>query len=213
MNAGPDLLVRHLLAQQSKAFFGYGPKGRAAVVLQGRLAVFTSELAGPDMVAALRADPFGRLCMRHINRLYVERNREELARLACAAGVTLVGVGSDIDFEAGVSVGVAVAEAPLPGAAADRAAEAGSVYARAFARVPGTPAEVRVGSALAYAWVDGAPQGPAGSPAAVLAGLEAEAERSAAAGAAIRSALGPRCAAAFLVPAGGRRLAGALLRR
>lgn len=215
--AGPDLLLRHALAQRSKAFFGYGPKGRAFTVLQGPVAVFGSELTSdPDLVAALRAEPFGRLCMRHINGLFVARQQEDLRRLAAGAGVRLAAVGSDLDFAAGWSLGVAVADAPLPGSAPDGPAE--PAVAAALADALGVQ-HVTAGPALVWALLPGtAPPEPSGAEGAGAAeALAAWAERSAEVGRDLRRALGvsagrtPR--ATFLVPAPGGAgcLAGAVL--
>jgi|GEM_PF-6666325 len=156
-SAAADLLVKHMIAQQSKAFFGYGPKGRATALLQDRFAVFATELEGPGLMAALAADPFGRLAMRHINRLYVQATAEPLRRVAAERfGLTLGTVESDIDFDARLSLGIAVADRPLPTAPAD--APAPAPLAEAVASALGTPADVRLGPALLIAWA-GAPSG------------------------------------------------------
>lgn len=199
MSLPADLALRHILAQQAMAFFGYGPKGKATVVLQGRFAVFTSALAGPGVVAALAAEPFGRLCMRYINHLYVERGRAELERIAMGAGVRLLVVGSDIDFDAGLSVGIALAEQSLPGALPEHPDP--ELATRLGA------AEAAVGPVLVTAWL---PQ-PLPEPDPDGAWLRIWADRSAAAARVLRSVCKPAALATFVVPAGQRCLAGALL--
>ena len=119
-----ELAAKHLIAQVSKGFFGYGPKGRTAIWLQGRLAVFATELVGPQLMAALAAEPFGRICMRHINSLYVRDQRGALTAAAAALGVELRAVASDLDFTRRWTLGVGVGAGPLPGAAAEDAAPA-----------------------------------------------------------------------------------------
>ena len=196
MSLAPDLWIRHQLAQQAKGFFGYGPKGKATVVLQGRVAVFTSELVGPGMVTALKAEPFGRLCMRYINHCYVQSCWPELERLAGTVGVRLLAVGSDLDFDAGLSIGVAVAAQPLPGALPERPDPALAARLGASAGA--------VGPALITAWL---PE-PLPPPDAEGTWLRVWADRRAAAVQALSHAVGGSGRAAFLVPIGKRCLAG-----
>lgn len=200
MSLPADLWVRHVLAQHSKAFFGYGPKGKVSVVVQGPVAVFISELTGPGMVPALMAEPFGRLCMRYINHRYVQCSRAELQRLAASAGVGLLSVGSDLDFEAGVSVGVAVAEQPFVGGLSPRPAP------HLAARLCATRADE--GPALATVWLPD----PLPEPDAAGAWLQRWADRSAAIGRDLRQAVSRPSQATFLVPAGEGCLAGIILR-
>jgi len=207
-----DLFVKHLIAQQAKSFFGYGPKGRAQALLQGRIAVFASDLQGPGLMAALSADPFGRLCMRHINDLYVEATADQLRRLAAEQfGIPRLDVVSDIDFEAGISLGVAIADRALPSAAPDAPAPAALVAGISAALR--APAEVRLGPSLLVAWADppagiSPPQRP--DPEAVFSFLRAWdafrpglAER-------LRTAA-PPARGTFAALVGGRLLAGVLL--
>ena len=194
-----DLWLRHQLAQQAKGFFGYGPKGKAGVIVQGRVAVFTSDLAGPGIVAALMAEPFGRLCMRYINHRYVQCCGADLDRLAASTGVRLLAIGSDVDFQAGLSVGVAVAEQPLPGALLERQDPGLALRLRA--------SEATVGPAMVTAWF---PE-PLPPPDADGAWLRMWADRRAAAVQSLREAAGRTGRAAFLVPAGNRCLAGVIL--
>ncbi len=121
--AAGELAAKHLIAQASKAFFGYGPS-RAGIWLQGRLAVFASALTGPGMQLALAEDPFGRLCMRHINGLYVQQTRAAITQAAAGWGVRLRSVASDLDLKRRWALGVGIAETPLPGAAPEREAPA-----------------------------------------------------------------------------------------
>lgn len=148
-----DLFVKHLIAGSSKSFFGYGPRGQFQTVLQGRLAVFASDLQGPGLMSALAADPFGRLCMRHINHLYVEATTGQLRRLAADQfGLSRLDVVSDIDFDAGLSVGLGIADRALPFAAPDALAPAD--LAADVTAALGSPAEVRLGPFLLVAWAD-----------------------------------------------------------
>lgn len=216
MNPAADLMVKHIVAQQSKAFFGYGPKGWVGVALQGRVAVFAGDLQGPALMAALAADPFGRLAMRRINDLYAQSTAGALRQLAAERfGLSLDIVAGDLDFAAGLSLGVAVADRALPGAPPDDRAPAH--LAGAVAEVLGAPAEVRLGPALlvARAAVPASPVVPPGDASGVFAQL--------AAWDGFRSSLGERLlaagAAAGLVPRGtfaarcdGGLVAGLLLR-
>ena len=117
------MAAKHLIAQVSKAFFGYGPN-HATIWLQGRLAVFASALTGPRLQEALAQDPFGRACMRQINRLYVRDAQQAIGQAAAGAGVRLACVASDLDLPRRWALGVGIAERPLPGAAAEREATA-----------------------------------------------------------------------------------------
>lgn len=216
MTGPADLLLKHLIAQQTKDFFGYGPKGRAAAVLQERVAVFQTELRGPGLIAALAPDPFGRLQMRQINRLYVGQTAEALRRLAEERfGLRLLAVESDIDFRAGLSLGVAIGDRNLP--AAEAAGPAPAPLAAAVAQALGVQAEVRLGRSLLVAGgaVAVAPAPPPGASAEeTFAHLRAWD--------ALRTELGDRLAAAggrcglrprgtFVVPAGPGILVGLLL--
>ncbi len=171
------------------------------MTLQGRLAVFTSPLAGPGVVEALTATEFGRRCMRYINHLYVERGGPELVRVAGVAGVSLLLIGSDIDFDSQVSVGVALAAEPLPGALSER--DDPGLAGRLGVT------DVAVGDALLTAWW----KEPLPAPDPEGLWLRTWAERSAEAAQQLRRETGRPRATTFLVPAGERALAGILLRQ
>lgn len=121
LGKGPvDLAAKHAIAQSTKQFFGFGPKGRVLGTVQGDLAVFAFETTGPEILKALPASAFGRLAMRHITELY----RDHVAQLLATAGQQLgVGIRSvlcDLDFAHGFTLGIATLErtlAPMGGPA------------------------------------------------------------------------------------------------
>lgn len=217
MIGAADLFVKHMVAQQSKAFFGYGPKGRAWALLQGRVAVFATDLQGPGLMAALSGDAFGRLAMRQINRLYVRSTATPLRSLAADRfGITLETVESDIDFDAGLSLGIAVADRDLPTAPSGAPAPA-PLGAATRAALRG-PADVCLSADLLVARTALPPglTAPAGEDAGATFAFLREwhafrvdlGERLTAAGA----AGGLPSRGTFAAPAGGGLIAGLLLR-
>ncbi|HYG57274.1 MAG TPA: hypothetical protein VD902_04340 [Symbiobacteriaceae bacterium] len=110
----PDLEVKHILARSTKKFFGYGPAGRVVTAIQGDLVIFAAEFTGPGILTALPQHPFGRLAMRYIADLYSKEVAPELAILAREQfGVHLRAVLSDLDYETGKAMGVALLDQPL----------------------------------------------------------------------------------------------------
>lgn len=115
--APADLAAKHLIAQSTKDFFGYGPRGRAAVAVQGDLAVFATELTGPGILQALPEQPFGRLALYYVADLYRRRVAADLGAFATARyGVGLQTVLCDIDLggPVGYTLGVALLSRSLP---------------------------------------------------------------------------------------------------
>lgn len=110
-----DVAVKHVVARATKQFFGYGPAGRVFTAIQGDLVVFSTEFHGPGILAALPQRPFGRIAMRYIADLFREQVTPEFARLAREQfGVGLEAVLSDLDYETGQSLGIALLDRPLP---------------------------------------------------------------------------------------------------
>lgn len=141
-----EMAVRHVIAQSSKQFFGFGPKGRSQAVVQGDLVVFRTDLTGPRLLDALRESPFGRLIMRQIGDLYRVHMRAELAGFAADHfGVRVLAALHDVDFSGGYTIGVALldgagAGAPPPPRPSHREALlAGWRAARAALGLPAEP--------------------------------------------------------------------------
>ena len=172
--ASGELAAKHLIAQASKGFFGYG-SSRAGIWVQGRLAVFASALTGPRLQVALADDAFGRLCMRHITGLYVRETRAAITQGAAAWGVRLRTVAGDLDLERRWALGVGIADGPLPGAAPEQAAPA--ALTALLAAGLGRPVRyARQGAQLVHAVADLPPAlaaPPGGQAGETLAHLEA----------------------------------------
>ena len=174
--ASGELAAKHLIAQASKGFFGYG-SSRAGIWVQGRLAVFASALTGPRLQVALADDAFGRLCMRHITGLYVRETRAAITQGAAAWGVRLRTVAGDLDLERRWALGVGIADGPLPGAAPEQAAPA--ALTALLAAGLGRPVRyARQGAQLVHAVADlppalaAPPRGPGGGDARPPRGVE-----------------------------------------
>lgn len=109
-----ELAVKHIVARSTKQFFGYGPAERVTVAIQGDLVVFASRFSGPGILEALPRTPFGRLAMRHIADLFTREVTPELVRVARDEfGVGLQAIYSDLDYETGQSLGIALLDQPF----------------------------------------------------------------------------------------------------
>lgn len=110
-----EMAVKHFVARSTKQFFGYGPAERVTIVIQGDLVIFATRFSGPGILEALPQSPFGRLAMRHIADLFSREVAPELVRLARDEfGVGLQAILSDLDYETGQSLGIALLDQPLP---------------------------------------------------------------------------------------------------
>lgn len=165
-----ETAVKHIVARSTKQFFGYGPAERVTVVIQGDLVIFATRFRGPGILEALPRSPFGRLAMRHIAELFSREAAPELIRVARDQfGVALKAILSDLDYETGQSLGIALLDQRLP--PPDRPADpeltrsvtrALAAAAEAVGLPPTTPPLVRVGPgalilrapALAFPGVD-----------------------------------------------------------
>lgn len=220
--APADLAAKHLIAQSTKEFFGYGPKGRAVVAVQGDLVVFATELTGPGVLAALQAQPFGRLALHYISDLFRRQAAADFAAFAGNRyGVGLRAVYSDIDLggPVGYSLGVARLDRPLPPPARPAPPALAALVRTALAEASGdrlVAGDVSLGPALVAVQATPLPLPGGADAAATFAALQAwenlhRAWRPAlsAALAAARMRHGP----VFIVQDAELLLAGALLER
>jgi len=152
--APADLAAKHLIAQSTKDFFGYGPKGRAVVAVQGDLVVFATELTGPGILTALQQQPFGRLALHYVSDLYRRQAAADLAAFATARyGVGIGALLSDIDLggPVGYTLGIARLDRALPPPARPAPAPLAATLRAALQQAAGgrvQPGEVTLGPAL-----------------------------------------------------------------
>lgn len=149
-----EMAVKHIVARSTKQFFGYGPAERVSVVIQGELVIFATRFSGPGILKALPESPFGRLAMRHIADLFTSEVAPELIRFARDEfGVGLQAILSDLDYETGQSLGIALLEKSLSPSDGPADAELAQICTKSLADAaaaagfpPVVPAAVRMGA-------------------------------------------------------------------